>query len=119
MEQIVDSPFSGGGLQSCRPGQISSSSSHFQAGVHEGLDEPGEGFFRTFPLWGTRCRGRRPGGCGHAPHVSSWTPAAYEDLEAADEPAELEEGVELLIEEEEDPSGWYVSWNVQKKNVVL
>ena len=42
-EQIVDVP--GGGLQSFRPGQISSSSSHFQAGVHEGLDEPCEGFF--------------------------------------------------------------------------
>ena len=39
--------------------------------------------------------------------VSSWTPAAYE--EAADEPAELEEDVELLIEEEEDSSCWYVS----------
>ena len=43
-------------------------------------------------------------------HVSSWTPAACEDLEAADEPAELEEDAELLIEEEEeDPSGWSVS----------
>ena len=42
-------------------------------------------------------------------HVSSWTPAAYEVLEAADEPAELEEDAELLIEEEEDPSGWSVS----------
>ena len=30
------------------------------------------------------------------PHVSSWTPAAYEDLEAAEEPAELEEDAELL-----------------------
>ena len=44
-----------------------------------------------------------------ARHVSSWMPAAYEDLEAADEPAELEEDAELLIEEEEDPSGWFVS----------
>ena len=42
-------------------------------------------------------------------HVSSWTPAACEDLEAADEPAELEEDTELLIEEEEDSSGWSVS----------
>ena len=30
--------------------------------------------------------------------VSSWMLVAYEDLEAADEPAELEEDVELLIE---------------------
>ena len=44
VEQIVASPLSGGGLQS------SSSSSHFHAGVHEGLDEPGAGgVFRTFP----------------------------------------------------------------------
>ena len=43
-------------------------------------------------------------------HVSSWTLAAYEDLEAADEPAELEEDAELFIEEEEDPSGWFVSF---------
>ena len=41
--------------------------------------------------------------------VSSWTRAAYEDLDAADEPAELEEDAEPLIEEEEDPSGWSVS----------
>ena len=41
--------------------------------------------------------------------VSSWTRAAYEDLDSADEPAELEEDVEPLIEEEEDPSGWSVS----------
>ena len=44
VEQIVDS-LVGGGLH---PGQ-SSSSSHVPAGVHEALDEPGEGFFRTFP----------------------------------------------------------------------
>ena len=41
--------------------------------------------------------------------VSSWTRAAYEDLDAADEPAELEDDAELLVEEEEDPSGWSVS----------
>ena len=50
VEQIVDiSLVSGGGLEDFRPGQSSSSSSHFQAGVHEDADEPSEGFFRTFP----------------------------------------------------------------------
>ena len=47
MEQIVD-PVSRGGL----PGSLSghgSSSSHFPAGVEERADEPGKGFFRTFP----------------------------------------------------------------------
>ena len=40
VEQIVDNPG--------RPGQSSSSSLHVPAGISEGLDEPGEGFFRTF-----------------------------------------------------------------------
>ena len=100
MEQIVDIP--GGGLQSFRPGQISSSSSHFQeAGVHEGLDEPGEGFFRTSSRGKKSAEVAGQVGADMPRHVSSWTPPAYEDLEAVDEPAELEEDVELLIEEEE------------------
>ena len=49
VEEIVDIPVSGGGLQDFRPGQSSSSSLHFPAGVQEDLEEPGEGFFRTFP----------------------------------------------------------------------
>ena len=49
MEQVVDFPVSGGGLQDFRPRQSSSCSSHFPAGVHDVLDEPREGFFRTFP----------------------------------------------------------------------
>ena len=47
VEQFVDIP--GGGLQDFRPGQSSSSSSHFPAGVHEVMNELGEGFFHTFP----------------------------------------------------------------------
>ena len=47
VEQFVDIPVSGG-LQDFRPGP-SSSSSHVPARVSEALDEPGEGFFRTFP----------------------------------------------------------------------
>ena len=91
VEQIVDiSP--GGGL-----GQGSASS----AGAP---DEDFTGGFRTFPV-GKKCRGRGQVGADMPRHVSSWTPAACEDLEAADEPAELEEDVELLIEEEEDPRG--------------
>ena len=45
VEQIVDFR---GGLQDFRPGLSSSSSSHDPARVSEALDEPGEGFFRTF-----------------------------------------------------------------------
>ena len=93
--QIVDIP--SGGLQEFRPGQSSSSSSHFPARVHEGLDEPGEGVFRTFPKIKKL---RRP----QPSRVSSWT------LDSADEPAtQQDEDEELLFEEEEDPSGWFVS----------
>ena len=109
MEQIVGVP--GGGLQDFRVGQSSSSSSHVPAGVHEGLDEPGERFFSHFSPWEKSAEVAGQVGADMPRHVSSWTPAACEDLEATDEPAELEEDVELLIEEEEeeDPSGWYVS----------
>ena len=49
VEQIVDSRGFGGSLQDFRPKLSSSSSSHDPARVSEALDEPGEGFFRTFP----------------------------------------------------------------------
>ena len=48
-EQIVGFPVSRGGLPDFRPGQVSSSSSHVPARDQEGLDEPGEGVFRSFP----------------------------------------------------------------------
>ena len=42
--------------------------------------------------------------------VSSWTRAAYEDQDSADEPAtQHDEDEELLLEEEDDPSGWRLS----------
>ena len=47
VEQIVD-PVSSGRLLGSLSGQ-GSSSSHSPAGVEERADEPGEGFFRTFP----------------------------------------------------------------------
>ena len=49
VEQIVDFPISRGSPQGFRPGQSSSSSSHFPVGVPEDADEPGDGGFRTFP----------------------------------------------------------------------
>ena len=58
-EQSVGFPVSRGGLQDFRPGQFSSSSSHVPARDQEGLDEPGEVFFRTFPRE-QKCGGRRP-----------------------------------------------------------
>ena len=57
-EQIVDFPVSHGGLQDFRPGQGSSSSSHVPARDQEGLDEPGEGSFRTFPQNKKKVRSR-------------------------------------------------------------
>ena len=65
------------------------------------------GVFRTFP------RGKKSAASAAVPRpsvpasVSSWTRAAYEDLDSADEPAtQQDEDEELLFEEEEDPSGW-------------
>ena len=55
MEQIVDFPVSGGGLQDYCPGQSSSSSSHFPTGVHEVLDEPGAVFFSHFSRGQKKC----------------------------------------------------------------
>ena len=49
VEQIVDFLVSRGCLLDFRPGQSSSSSSHVPARDQEGLDEPGEVVFRTFP----------------------------------------------------------------------
>ena len=47
--QISDIPARGGGPQGFHPGQSSSASSSSPAGVHGYADEPGVGFFRTFP----------------------------------------------------------------------
>ena len=58
MEQIVD-PVSRGGL----PG---SSFSHSPTGVDERADEPGEGFFRTFPQIKKKCEGHFAFGVGTA-----------------------------------------------------
>ena len=42
--------------------------------------------------------------------VSSWTRAAHEDQDSADEPAtQQDDDEELLLEEEDDPSGWRLS----------
>ena len=95
-----------GDLQGFLPGQGSTASSSHSP---DAANEAGVGVFRTFPRW------RKSAASAAIPSpivpasVSSWTRAAYEDLEAGDEPAELEEDAELLIEEVEDPSGWSVS----------
>ena len=64
-EQIVGFPVSRGRPPDFRPGQVSSSSSDVPARDQEGLDELGEGVFRTFPR-GKKCGGRRPGECESA-----------------------------------------------------
>ena len=48
MEQIVDIPVAGGGLQNFRPGQSSSSVSHSPAAWLSTEDEPFQGVFRTY-----------------------------------------------------------------------
>ena len=68
MEQIVD-PFSRGGL----PG---SSSSHSPTGDEERADEPGKGFFRTFPQQKESAKLGSQSGSELLPESSPSTPAA-------------------------------------------
>ena len=102
----VDIPVPRGDVQGFLPGQVSTASSSLSL-VAE--NEDGKGVFRTFP------RGKKSAASAAIPSsivpasVSPWTRAAYEDLDAADEPAEMEDDEEPLIEEEEDPSGWSVA----------
>ena len=101
-EQIVDFPVSRGGLPVFRPGQSSSSSSHDPARVSEALDEPGEGFFRTFPQIQKSATQPPHSGSALPPHSSPWTPAACdasmvleeEEEESEDEPVEFVEYVQ-------------------------
>ena len=52
--------------------------------------------------------------------VSSWTRAAYEDLDSADELAtQQDEDDELLYEEGEDPSGWFMSMAASGRSFFL
>ena len=78
VEQIVDIPLVGGGLQGFRPGQSSSSSSHRPAGISEDTDEPGVLVFRTFFPREKSARAAASPSAELLRKVSSWTPAAYE-----------------------------------------
>ena len=101
----VDIPVPRGDLQGFLPGQGSTASSSHSP---DAANEAGVGVFRTFPR-GKKVRRPQPSRVRSCPPVSAWTRAAYEDLDAAVEPAELEDDAEPLIEEEEDPSGWSVA----------
>ena len=102
VEQLVDS--SSGGLQDFLLGQGSSASSSGRE------DEAFPGVFRTFPRIKKSAASAASPSPIVPPSVSSWTRAAYEDLDSADEPAtQQDEDEELLFEEEEDPTGWIES----------
>ena len=92
MEQIVD-PVSCGGLHG-------SSSSHSPAGDEERADEPGKGFFRTFPQIKKSAKVAPHSGSELPPHSSSWTAAAQ--LEDSVEWVRLREknaGKDVLLEQ--------------------
>ena len=101
MEQIVRFP--GKGLQDSRPGQVSPASSSFQspAGSDDDANEPGDGVFRTFPN-GKKVRSAGQVSADMPRHVSSWTPAAYEqskgfhEKEKEKEEAEYERRMQIL-----------------------
>ena len=78
LEQIVDIPGLGGGLQGFRPGQgsfASSSSSHSPAGVHE---KHVEEVFRTFLRPKKSAKVTRHSGARVSRHVSSSTLSAHQ-----------------------------------------
>ena len=104
-EQIVDIPVPRGDLQGFLPGQGSTASSSHSP---DAANEAGVGVFSHFSPWEKSAASAAIPSPIVPASVSSWTRAACEDLDAADEPAEMEDA-ELLIEEEEDPSGWSVS----------
>ena len=78
VEQNVEFPV-GGGLQDFLAGQSSSASSHDPAGVHEALDGPGEGFFRTFHQNKKSATLGSRSGSELLPESSPSTPAAHVD----------------------------------------
>ena len=84
----VDIPVPRGDLQGFLPDQGSTASSSHSP---DAANEAGVGVFRTFPRWKKSAASAASPSPIVPASVSSWTRAAYEDLEAADEPAELEE----------------------------
>ena len=99
VEQIVRFP--GEGLQDFRPGQSSpaSSSFHSPASSDDDANEPGDGVFRTLPH-GKKVRSARQVSADLPRHVSSWTPAAYEQSRGFHEQASKEEEKEAAEYEE-------------------
>ena len=88
MEQIVDSRVLGGGLQDFLPEHSSSSSSHDPARVHEALDGPGEGVFRTSPQIKKSAGVAPHSGSELATDSSSSTRRAYDVAMAVEKEAE-------------------------------
>ena len=113
VEQIAFSRV-GEGLQDFRPGQSSSSSSHDPARVSEALDEPGYGFFRTFPQFKKSATLPPHSGSELPPHSSPRTPAPHDVpmvLEAEEEEDESEEEHDDDVEfVEYDGRWWWCEW---------
>ena len=102
----VDIPVPRGDLQGFLPGQGSTASSSHSPDAE---NEAGVGVFSHFSPWEKSAASAAIPSPIVPASVSSWTRAAYEDLDAADELAELEDDAGPLVEEEEDPSGWSVA----------
>ena len=103
-EQIVDIPVPRGAPHDLHQDPLRATGSSGLPGTAN------QGFFCTFPRdkkSATSAAVRSP---SVPASVSSWTRAACEDLDSADEPAtQQNNNEELLFEEEDYPSGWFVS----------
>ena len=103
-------------LQGFLPEQSSSSSSHDPARGFEALDEPGYGFFRTFPQFQKSATQPPHSGSEMPPHSSPWTPAAYDTSMVLEEEAEEEEEpedepVEFVEYVQHDGHWWGCEWD--------
>ena len=101
VEQIVDIPAPGGGLQGFRAGQSTSSSTHDPPRVSEALDEPGEGVFRTF----LRPKKVRSWVRTRGPNCAESSPSTRRAYVVPMVP-EVYEPVLEVDSEEEDPDQW-------------
>ena len=112
VEQIAVSRGFGEGLQDFLPGQSSSSSSHDPSRGFEALDEPGDGFFRTFPHFQKSATQPPHSGSALPPHSSPWTPAAYDASMVLEEEEESEdEPVEFVEYVQHDGCWWGFEWD--------
>ena len=106
MEQNVDIPVAGGGLQDFRPGQSSSSVARSPACWLNTEDEAFQGVFRTLHQNKKSATVPPHSGSELVPHSSPWTPAAYDVPMALEEEEEESEYEPVVVQSFEFEGRW-------------